>query len=129
MKVMVTGYRRMTDTATVLDALARHVPADATILVGDCPTGVDAIVRKHWPPDQTEVYVADWNGLGRAAEPRRNQRMIDQRPDLVLAFPGPCTKPVCRGKAAHWSHDTVDAMRRAREAGLAVKVYSESLLG
>ena len=36
-----------------------------------------------------EVCKADWQGLGRAAGPIRNQQMLDEgQPDLVIAFPG-----------------------------------------
>lgn len=50
---------------------------------------------------------ADWKKLGRGAGPARNQRMLDeQRPDLVIAFPG------ARG--------TADMVRRARVGGIAV---------
>ena len=54
-----------------------------------------------------EVYMADWEGLGRKAGPIRNQRMLDEgKPDLVVAFPG--------------GRGTADMVRRARSAGLDV---------
>jgi len=36
-----------------------------------------------------DVYMADWEGLGRKAGPIRNQQMlVEGKPDLVVAFPG-----------------------------------------
>ena len=52
-----------------------------------------------------DVYMADWDGLGRKAGPIRNQRMLDDgKPDLGIAFPG--------------GRGTADMVRRAREAGV-----------
>jgi hypothetical protein len=37
----------------------------------------------------TEVYMAEWERLGRKAGPLRNQRMLQEgKPNLVVAFPG-----------------------------------------
>jgi hypothetical protein len=121
-KIMVTGGRHWTNRGLVLDSLAAYVPADATILVGDAP-GVDAIVRQHWPTDQTREFKANWKAYGNGAGPRRNQEMVDTMPDLVLAFPDTCTCD--RRPGAHWSHGTADAMRRARLALIRVKVISD----
>lgn len=36
-----------------------------------------------------KVFEADWGGLGKAAGPIRNRKMLEEfKPDLVLAFPG-----------------------------------------
>lgn len=37
---------------------------------------------------KVEVYKADWAKNGKAAGPIRNQRMLNERPDLVIAFAG-----------------------------------------
>ena len=53
------------------------------------------------------VYPADWMREGKAAGPRRNQKMlIDFRPDAVVAFPG--------------GRGTADLVRRAHEEGIRV---------
>ena len=49
---------------------------------------------------------ADWARFGRSAGPRRNQAMLDHRPDFVVAFPG--------------GHGTADMVRRARKADVDV---------
>lgn len=52
-------------------------------------------------------FPADWMLLGKAAGPRRNQKMLNEgKPDLVVAFPG--------GKG------TADMVRKARVAGVEV---------
>lgn len=78
--------------------------------VGDCPTGLDAMVREH--ANGTEVFDADWKTHGKAAGPIRNKAMLchpgTKTPtvDLLIAFPG--------GKG------TADCVRQARELGIAV---------
>jgi len=54
-----------------------------------------------------EPYPADWASHGKAAGPKRNQRMIDEgRPDIVVAFPG--------------GDGTADMVERARAARIRV---------
>jgi len=50
---------------------------------------------------------ADWNRHGRAAGPIRNRKMLEMKPDAVVAFPG--------------GAGTADMMRQAIAAG--VRVY------
>ena len=73
--------------------------------VGDCKTGVDAIVygwlvAQKVPTPEWTVYRADWNKLGTSAGPIRNGQMLrgemnvqDPHPehvaDRLLAFPQP----------------------------------------
>lgn len=53
-------------------------------------------------------FPADWRKHGKAAGPRRNQRMLDEgRPTKVIAFPG--------------GRGTADMVRRARAAGVPVE--------
>lgn len=72
--------------------------------------GADTIARK-WSniflEQDSEGYPADWEGLGKAAGPIRNQQMLDEgKPDYVLAMPG--------GKG------TQDMIERAVKAGIKV---------
>lgn len=106
----------------VADMLCRlfvHFP-DAEYRVGDCPTGVDAAVRRLWDLQGSKTgwyrpqvsgrrrlappYRADWGAAGRRAGPERNRAMLrgDGTDDLVTGFasalyampePGP-RKPV-----------------------------------
>lgn len=75
--------------------------------VGDCPTGLDAIVRALLT-DTAIVYEADWKKHGKAAGPIRNRRMLTAPggTDLLIAFPG--------------GAGTADCVRQARELGIPV---------
>lgn len=89
MKIMVTGSRDHKDRAAVYEALMQYKDYDPHIIVGDCPTGVDNIVKQFcyqydWP---IEIFEADWLRYKRAAGPIRNARMVEQKPDICLAFP------------------------------------------
>lgn len=54
-----------------------------------------------------KAYPAAWKSEGKAAGPRRNQRMIDEgKPDMVIAFPG--------------GAGTADMVRRAERADIPV---------
>ncbi len=52
------------------------------------------------------AYPADWKKHGKAAGPIRDQEMLDQRPDIVVAFPG--------------GRGTADMVSRAKKAGVKV---------
>lgn len=49
---------------------------------------------------------AEWKIHGKSAGPIRNQAMLNEKPDLVVAFPG--------------GYGTADMVRRARAAGIEV---------
>ena len=49
---------------------------------------------------------ADWEKWDTAAGPKRNQMMLDQKPDIILAFPG--------------GRGTADMIARAEQAGVEV---------
>lgn len=54
-----------------------------------------------------ERYPADWERYGKRAGPIRNRKMLDQGPDLVVAFGG--------------DKGTADCVREARRRGIAVR--------
>jgi hypothetical protein len=112
-RVMVTGGRDWTDRKAIWLQLNTVKAPDVTLVVGDCPTGADAIAIQLCPALGwgLEQYFADWNGRGKKAGPERNQRMVDSKPDLVFAFP------------TERSKGTWDAVRRARAAGIEVNVW------
>lgn len=97
----------------VLGSMHRLEPIDHLIHGG--ATGADYLAdrwadKNHVP---RTIILAEWKKYGRAAGPRRNQRLLDEgRPDLVVAFPG--------GKG------TADMVRRARAAGVnVVEIHGE----
>lgn len=123
-RVLVTGSRAWCDRAVIAEALREHrVPWDATLVVGDCPTGVDAIVTTLWrryAAVEPEVHVADWSAGG---GPARNKAMVAAGADLCLAFIGPCTSSRCRRPGRHDSHGASGCAREARRAGIPTFEY------
>lgn len=57
------------------------------MVVGDCPTGADAIATRIWVQlgGLPEIHAADWS-RGKRAGPERNARMVRMGADLLLAF-------------------------------------------
>jgi hypothetical protein len=121
MRILVTGSRDWPDRDVVREALVDAIGGThpVTLVVGDCPTGADRAatdVWRYWAsvhPDwylPAEVYRADWRTEGKVAGPNRNQRMVDAGVDVCLAFP------------LDGSRGTWDCVRRARAAGIPVRL-------
>lgn len=96
------------------------------VLVGDCPTGIDAIVRHAcYEYDKLEVFAADWGTHGKAAGPIRNASMMQHAMDSgddVLVVATTCGD----------SRGTRSAIMEARKRGLRVTerhVMEEKLHG
>jgi len=99
-RVLVTGSRRWTDTATIRDVLSSVWGDGSAVLVsGACPTGADRIAETIWTGwgGRVERHPADWARHGRAAGFRRNAQMIHAGATLCLrsswtARPEPATR-------------------------------------
>ena len=115
MKIMVTGSRNHADERLIceaLDSLVGYWGGDVVLVEGGAP-GADYLATC-WATDRCyalHTFPADWDRFGKAAGPMRNQQMVDEKPDVVAAFPLPD------------SRGTWDAVRRAREAGIRVEVF------
>jgi hypothetical protein len=124
MRVLVCGGRNYADRHVLfycLDAL-NHEASGLEIGVGYNPKdkryqGADQIAYE-WAKGRGvpgRCYPAHWDLQGDAAGPMRNQRMLEMfQPDLVVAFLT-TDKP---------NIGTQDMMRRARAAGVEVRVGS-----
>jgi len=115
---IVTGGREFARAWIVREVLDFVTgPRPATLLVGDCPTGVDAYARD-WAqeaqangnPVTVRVFAADWAGRARSAGPIRNQKMVDAGADMCVVFLA--EKGDNRG--------TRDTARRAEKAGMTI---------
>lgn len=110
MKIIVCGGREYGDRARVFAVLDElHLATPIAEIAQGGATGADALAAQ-WAKDRSipcSVFYAQWYAEGRAAGPRRNQRMLDEvRPALVVAFPG--------------GRGTTDMIRRAEAAGVQV---------
>lgn len=145
--LLLTGSRDWDDREAMLAAF-RQVwqhwgPREVThplLVVGDCPTGADAMARDLFSREglPVEVLAADWSNHGPRAGMMRNQDLVDHVVALhgrgarvhVAAFLRLCTQPGCRrpnehqllpdGPRGHFSHGTIHCRSRARAAGLEV---------
>lgn len=91
MKILVCGGRDFDDYEllyTTLD-LITYGQNDVIIIEGDA-RGADKMAGQ-WAKERghrLEVFPAEWGKFGNRAGPIRNQQMLNEGPDLVIAFPG-----------------------------------------
>lgn len=113
MRVLVCGDRSWSNRGKVMHRFL-ELPNDTVVIHGDAEGAdriADAVAMVRGMP--REAFPAEWEKYGRAAGPRRNQRMLDEgRPDLVIAF---------HSDLKH-SRGTADMVRRAQAAGVPVEV-------
>lgn len=95
MKLLITGSRTWDDVDFIERTLheLRFTPEgkrrDVLLLSGGCPFGADVICEDYardvcgW---QIERFEADWERYGKKAGYIRNAHMVEQDPDLCLAF-------------------------------------------
>lgn len=105
-KAAFTGGRTNSADPFLLDRL-KFEHDITTVVVGDA-SGVDRDVAR-WALTNSlpfEVFRAQWGAWGAIAGPRRNQQMIDTKPDILFAFPG--------------KKGTRDMIQRAEDAGIRV---------
>lgn len=88
---------------------------EINVIVGDA-SGVDRVVAEICKEKKIPytVFVAEWNKYGRSAGPKRNQRMIDENPDMVICLP---LQDIVRPSG------TRDTYQRAMKAGIITSVY------
>jgi hypothetical protein len=91
LKVLMCGCRNSSIQfeETIIFELDR-LPKYSTIIHGGC-TGIDLYVEKlskikGFDTIAIPVSTQEWDVLGRAAGPIRNQKMLDLKPDYVIAF-------------------------------------------
>ena len=89
-RVIVCGGRDWPDQSAVDFELGQLLKIDPHFVVihGNCPTGADRFAEEWTDANHitTFAYPADWENEGRAAGPKRNERMVAAGADLCLAF-------------------------------------------
>lgn len=92
LKIAVTGSRQWDDELMIRYALKQYLPPDdqwfaPTVMHGDA-RGADKIAAAQALDlgFVVQAFPADWNTHGKRAGVLRNLKMLDQEPDVVLAF-------------------------------------------
>lgn len=91
-RVLVCGGRDYADRRRVYEVLdVAHAANPIVLLIAGGANGADALAvdwaRMREVPYKT--FPAEWERLGRAAGPMRNQQMLNEgKPHMVIAFPG-----------------------------------------
>lgn len=89
MKIAFTGGRDYKDRKMVQFVVDLLKAADVcSFAVGDCPTGLDRVVREIIPATHVDVHHASWTLYGKAAGPIRNRTMLEDDVDVLVVFPG-----------------------------------------
>jgi hypothetical protein len=87
MKAIVCGGRAFNNVDVLWEVLDKYDP-DFVIQGG--AYGAD-FVAKDWAKRHNKGVIehkADWDQYGRGAGPIRNAKMLTEKPDIVIAFPG-----------------------------------------
>jgi len=113
MKILCCGSRYWLNYQYVLDTLTEFKDQDTTIIHGAC-RGADRMSGRAARELGFRIveFPADWATYGRAGGPIRNRVMLDQEPDLVIAFHVDLSQ----------SRGTADTVREAERRGIPVRV-------
>jgi len=109
MRVLVAGGRTFNDRAVLVETLNQlHSLHGISVLIHGAAKGADRLAGDWAVANGVHVdeHPALWKKHGRGAGAIRNQEMLEESPELVVAFPG--------GKG------TADMVKRARRAGIKV---------
>lgn len=89
-KILVCGGRDYSDRHKVYQALSLFKGLNKVKIIHGAAAGADSLAEEAaiFFGYEVESFPADWKRYGRAAGPVRNKVMLDQDPDLVVAFPG-----------------------------------------
>ena len=116
MKVLICGDRNWKDRETIRSWLSKLQDWGYTEVIEGEARGADTIAREE--ADRmgftVDPYPANWGKYYRAAGPIRNREMLDQCPNLVLAFHSDISK----------SKGTANCIKEARKRGIEVKVIT-----
>lgn len=121
--VIFTGSRELPKEyhAEVERIVRRELHDHSLIFVGDCPSGLDALVYNTAFRDNAGHLVAQfkapWSSEGRRAGPLRNTRMVDTAVVMAQAMR---RQLVCHAWPMPGGLGTLDCMARARSYGIPV---------
>jgi len=87
-KILVCGSRIFTSFDYMDCILGGENNGDDLVIISGGAKGADELAAK-WAEAydfESQVFPADWDKHGKSAGYIRNQQMIDQEPDIVIAF-------------------------------------------
>ena len=91
MKLLVCGGRDFNDRDFLFKSLDQlHAEHHFSLLIHGGAKGADKLAGE-WAADrgiEFKIFPADWDQYGRSAGMIRNRQMLNQKPDLVVAFSG-----------------------------------------
>lgn len=113
MKILVCGSRSWNDPLLIKQCLS-HLPGDSTIIQGGA-VGADKMAARAAESLNLKVleFLPDWELYGRRAGFVRNIEMLNQEPDLVIAFWNGTSK------------GTLHTIREAVKRGIRVEIPGE----
>lgn len=114
MKVLVCGSRYWVNIEPILDRLRKL--DQATVVITGGANGADLLAESASRLLNLKCIVirAEWNKYGLAAGPIRNRKMLDMRPDLVIAFHENLSS----------SKGTMDTIKEAERRGISTEIIS-----
>jgi hypothetical protein len=120
MKILVCGSRYWKDSKRIDDILSRVIfqvyhDNETTILEGGA-RGADRMAYLWAKENGIECieFPADWKKYGLAAGPIRNRQMLDEKPDMVLAF----------HNSINTSKGTLDTLKEANKRGIPANIVT-----
>ncbi len=110
MKVLICGDRNWKKKSTIYRVLYGF-PKDTLIINGGC-VGADILSSQIARQLKLEVqeFHAEWDTYGKKAGPIRNEQMLKENPDIIIAF----------HSHIHSSKGTLHMMTIAKKAGIPV---------
>lgn len=86
MRILVCGSRTFDDWVRLVSFLSHFDPIDQIISGG--ANGADKLAAEYAERHKVclKVVLPDWDNEGKAAGIKRNIRMLDLKPDVVVAF-------------------------------------------
>lgn len=119
-RVLVCGDRDWSDRELIFSTLQELWAEEPFLVIAGGCRGADTIAEEWAQVSGCEcrVFKADWS-LGRRAGPIRNARMLEQEPDLVVAFHDDLER----------SRGTRNMVKKAQAAGVPVLVVRHADTG
>jgi len=117
MKILICGDRNWSNKKKIMEELIKVAKENTALVIHGAARGADTLsgeVAKELGM-RVATFPAQWEKFGKAAGVLRNIEMLDEKPDLVLAFHNDLSK----------SKGTAHTVKTAQKRGILVKIISE----